>query len=99
MSGATFEMTDFANPTGSVQINRGSATDTMIVSALPDLTSSLTIGGAATQFEKVTFNGAVTLASGKNLAAFATGTSLLPTAISLPNAASDLATSGAGISR
>ena len=44
LSGATFETTDFANPTGSVQINRGNAADTMVVNALPDLTSSLFIG-------------------------------------------------------
>ena len=46
LSGANFEDTDFANPTGSVQINRGNAADTMIVEALPDLTSSLFIGVA-----------------------------------------------------
>ena len=91
LSGATFETTDFANPTSSVQINRGNAADTMVVNALPDLTSSLFIGApAGGEFATVTFNGAITLASTRSLMAFATGT------ISLPNTTSDLATSGTG---
>src|SRR6185295_14730779 len=47
LSGANFEDTDFSNPTNSVQINRGTAADTMAVNALPDLTSSLFIGAPA----------------------------------------------------
>ena len=92
LSGATFETTDFANPTGSVQINRGNAADTLVVNALPDLNSSLFIGApiAGQEFASVTFNGAITLASSRSLAAYASST------ISLPNAASDLATSGNG---
>ncbi len=91
LSGATFEDTDFANPTGSVTINRGNAADTLVVNALTDLTASLTIGSAGGgEFSTVTFNGAVTLASGNNLAVFSSST------ISLPNTASDLAAAGAG---
>ncbi|MFM9903006.1 MAG: choice-of-anchor Q domain-containing protein [Pyrinomonadaceae bacterium] len=90
LSGATFETTDFANPTGSVTINRGNAADTLTVNALPDLDSSLTFGAAGAEFASITFNGAVTLASNKNLEGYATGT------ISLPNAASDIATSDSG---
>ncbi len=46
LSGANFEDTDFANPTGSVQINRGNTTDTMWYrAARPD--SSLFIGEPA----------------------------------------------------
>src|SRR5262249_5414297 len=36
LSGATFEQTDFANPTSSLTINRGSASDTININALPD---------------------------------------------------------------
>ena len=32
----TFESTTFADPTGSLTINRGNATDTMTMSDLPD---------------------------------------------------------------
>mgnify|MGYP000909110720 CR=1 FL=1 len=72
----------------SVTINRGNASDTISVNALPDFNAGLTIGGAATQFASITFAGAVTLATNQSLTGFATGT------ISLPNAASDLAVSG-----
>ena len=91
LSGATFEQTDFSNPTSALTINRGNAADTMVVNALPDLTSSLTMGSAGGgEFSTITFNGAITLASGRSLAGFAAST------ISLPNTSSDLATSGAG---
>lgn len=90
LSGATFEDTDFANPTGSVTINRGNASDTLTVNALSDFNASLTIGSASDPFAAVTFAGAVTLATDKNLAASASGT------INLSGSASDLATSGMG---
>lgn len=90
LSGATFEATTFANPTGSVTINRGNAADTLAVNALPDLNSSLTLGTTANPFSTITFNGAITLAANKNLFGDASST------ISLPNATSDLATSGTG---
>ncbi|MGB5052107.1 MAG: FG-GAP-like repeat-containing protein, partial [Caldilineaceae bacterium] len=91
LSGVTFETTAFTNPTGSVTINRGNAADTLVVNALavnyPDLTIGSTGGG---EFSTITFNGAVTFAPGKSLAGFASST------INLPNAVSDLATSGTG---
>src|SRR5205823_1575046 len=83
------EQTDFSNPSGSLTINRGNASDTLTVNALPDFNASLTIGGASTQFSTVNFAGAVTLAANNNLAAFATST------ISLA-AAGNLAVSGTG---
>gem|GEM_PF-638120 len=67
LSAATFETTDFANPTGSVTINRGSASDNLTVNALPDFNASLTLGSGANPFSQLSFNGAVTLASNKNL--------------------------------
>ncbi|MEQ1921297.1 MAG: LamG-like jellyroll fold domain-containing protein [Pyrinomonadaceae bacterium] len=90
LSGSTFEDTDFANPTGSVTIKRGDATDTVAVNALPDFDAGLTIGATGTEFATITFNGPVTLAAGKSLAGFATGT------ISMPGTNSDIATSGLG---
>ncbi|MFO0797558.1 MAG: LamG-like jellyroll fold domain-containing protein [Gemmataceae bacterium] len=68
----TFEVTTFNNPTGSVTINRGNSADTLTVTALPDLTSTLTIGTGASPFQAVSVTGAVTLAPTKDLAAFAT---------------------------
>ena len=90
LSGATIETTDFANPAGSLKINRGNATDTLLVNALPDFTASLTIGSAGAEFSTITFAGAMTLAVDKNLAGYATGT------INLSTTGSDLATVGAG---
>jgi hypothetical protein len=89
--GATFEYTEFSNPTNSLRINRGSASDNLTVLDLvgSGLNSSLTIGAAASEFNQVTFNGPITLAADKSLAVNALGT------ISLP-AAAKIATSGTG---
>ena len=88
----SFEFTEFANPTNSLTINRGSPADdiTVLDQVTSGFTASLTIGGVGAEFDQVTFDGPVTLASGKNLSVNATGT------ISLPNTTSDLATSGTG---
>ena len=59
----TFETTTFANPSGSLTINRGNAGDTLTVNALPDFTAGLTIGSAGGEFSTVTFAGAVKVAS------------------------------------
>ena len=72
-SPVTFETTDFSNPTSSVQINRGTATDNITVAALPDLTSSLFVGAPAAPFNIMSFSGAVTLASGNSLMAYSSG--------------------------
>jgi CSLREA domain-containing protein len=90
LSGATIETTDFANPSGSLKINRGNATDTLVVNALPDSNASLAIGSAGAEFSTITFAGAMTLAVDKNLAGYATGT------INFSTTGSDLATAGAG---
>jgi hypothetical protein len=89
-SSATFETTDFTNPTGSLTINRGNAADTVTVNALPDFNASLAIGSADSEVGAVTLTGAVTLAAGRSLVLHALGT------ISLSNTNSDIATSGAG---
>jgi CSLREA domain-containing protein len=90
LSAATFETTDFANPTGSLTIKRGNAADTLAVNALPDFNANLTIGPAGNEFSTVTFNNAITLASNNSLAANASGT------INLSNGSNALTTSGTG---
>ncbi len=84
-----FEQTDFANPTGSVTINRGLATDDLTVNAVPDFTAGLTIGSGANPFDQLTVAGAVTLAANKNLTADAT-------TISFSTASSDVTLAGSG---
>ncbi len=85
-----FETTMFSNPSGSLMINRGSASDDVSLSALPDFDASLFIGSAALPLDSVVFSGAVALVADKNLVVNATGE------ISLPNFSSDIATSGLG---
>jgi CSLREA domain-containing protein len=72
LSGATFEAITFANPTGSLTINRGNAGDTLTVNALPDFDASLAIGATALPFGTTNLSGAVTLAAGRNLSLWAT---------------------------
>ena len=90
LSGATFELTNFANPSGSLTINRGDETDTLTVNALPDFDAGLTIGSGANPFGAVTFAGAITLAAHRSLSADVIGT------ISFANSSADIATSGTG---
>jgi autotransporter-associated beta strand protein len=70
-SNGTFDTTTFANPTGSLTINRGNAADTIAVSSLPDFTAGLTIGSRVKPLNVVSLAGAITLGSGKNLSASA----------------------------
>ena len=88
----SFEFTEFTNPTNSLTINRGSATDdlTVLDLVLSGMNAGLTIGAIGTEFDQVTFSGPITLASNKSLSAFATGI------INLASTTSDLATSGTG---
>lgn len=67
LSGANFELTDFANPTGSLTINPGTTADTLTVNALPNFTADLTIGSLEHPFAKVGIYGTITLNEGKNL--------------------------------
>ena len=90
LSAPTIETTDFANPTGSVTINRGSATDAFLSTALPDFNASLTIGSGLSPFGSIDFNSAITLAANKNLTVNASDT------INLPSPASVLSTTGSG---
>src|SRR5262245_10202029 len=73
-SSGTFTTTVFANPTGSLTINRGNASDKLTINALPDLTASLMIGSAANPLSMITLAGAMTLASNKSFVAYASGT-------------------------
>jgi dockerin type I repeat protein len=90
LSASTIETTDFANPSGTLTINRGNSTDAVTLNALPDFNAGLTLGAAAIPFGSVTFADALTLNADHNLSAYASGT------ISLPNATSAISTSGAG---
>jgi CSLREA domain-containing protein len=60
LTGATFETTDFAEPGNSLTINRGDATDTLTVNALPDFHKSLMIG-SPDPFDTITFAGKLTV--------------------------------------
>src|SRR6185437_10752875 len=70
----TFDTTPFVNPSGSLTINRGSAFDTITVSALPDFSAGLTIGSAVNPLGGIMFAGDISLAADKSLVAFAIGT-------------------------
>ncbi|MCL4207257.1 MAG: PD40 domain-containing protein, partial [Pirellulaceae bacterium] len=72
LSGPTFETTDFANPSGSVTINRGDSGDWLTVEDLPDFDAHLTIGNAAEPFGSVSLSGTMVLATGRNLSVTAT---------------------------
>src|SRR6185369_4652247 len=69
---------------------RGNASDSITVSAMPDFTRSLTIGASTAPFGPMTISGAITLASGSNIAAFGSSS------INLSTSSSDVATSGSG---
>ncbi len=70
--GTSFETTTFSNPLHLLTINRGSATDTLSVAALPDFTAGLTVGTAAAPLGTVNLNGSFTLNTGAaNLVVFA----------------------------
>jgi hypothetical protein len=60
-SPVNFEQTDFVTPTGSLTINRGTATDTLVTNALPDFHASLTIGTPANPFALISVNNALSL--------------------------------------
>jgi len=66
LSGATFEQTDFANPSGSLTINGGDLDDVFNVGALAVNFPSLTINGGKGG-DSVNFNGNITFAADKNL--------------------------------
>lgn len=90
LSAATFPQTEFANPSNSLTINRGSVGDLLTINPLPDFNASLGIGSSLNPFGVLTFAGAVALASNKSLTAYASGT------IDFSTASADLATIGTG---
>ena len=59
-SNASFETTDFVNPTGSLTINRGNVADTLTINAVPDFDASLTVGSLANPLNAITIAGNVT---------------------------------------
>src|SRR6185437_14865858 len=67
VSGTPFETSTFKNPTSSLTINRGSAADTLVVAAVPDLKSNVTIGAVGAEFGSINFTGAMTLNAGNSL--------------------------------
>lgn len=74
LSGANFENTTFAQPTGSLTIYVGTGSDSLAIGALPDFHSTLTLGTTANPFSTVNFNGALTL--GANALDVHAGTSI-----------------------
>ncbi len=90
LSAATFPQTEFANPSNSLTINRGSVGDLLTINPLPDFNASLGIGSSLNPFGVLTFAGAVALASNKSLTAYASGT------IDFSTASADLASIGTG---
>jgi murein DD-endopeptidase MepM/ murein hydrolase activator NlpD len=90
LSAGTFEKTDFATPTGTLTINRGNSADALTINDLPDFTAGMAIGSVANPIGTLTFAGAVALAAGKSLSAYASGK------ISAPNATSSVGVSGVG---
>jgi hypothetical protein len=77
LSGATFETTDFANPTNSLTINRGSAADTLTIQALPDFTAGLSVGSFAAPLATIAVTDNLALNSGSGaLELFATAIDL-----------------------
>lgn len=89
-SPVTFESTDFTDPSGSVTINRGNASDTLTINDTPDFTASLTVGGTGTEFSTVTIAGTLSLSTDKNLSVNASGT------VSFSTTSSDVALLGTG---
>ncbi len=72
---ASFEYTEFTNPTNSITINRGTASDTITVNGVSASglnAAALTVGSGASPFSSVTVNGTNTLASGKSVSIGAT---------------------------
>ncbi|MEQ1644609.1 MAG: choice-of-anchor Q domain-containing protein, partial [Pyrinomonadaceae bacterium] len=90
LSGATFETTDFANPTSSLTINRGTVSDQLLVNAVPELTSSIILGSAAARFNQISIGGTATLGSGNSFSAFALNS------VFLTSFSSDVSTTGTG---
>jgi len=85
-----FELTTFQNPSGSLTINRGNASDTVTINATPDFTAALTVGAAAFPVSSVTVAGALTLAANKNFTVYAANT------VNFSTSGSDVALSGTG---
>jgi hypothetical protein len=96
---ATFENTTFANPTGSLTINRGNAADTLTINATPDLTSAISIGTAATPFASISAAGALSSLSTVDLAAqdIAVNASLAGTTVTLNATTGAITTSGGDV--
>lgn len=68
-SPSTFELTNFTNPSGSVTINRGNASDDLTVNALPDLSSTMIFGSSAAPLMGINVNGSVSSLGSVNLRA------------------------------
>jgi len=67
----SFETTTFANPSGTLTINRGNAADALTINSLPDFSAGLLIGSSIAPLASAVIAGAVTLNAGKNLSVFA----------------------------
>ena len=62
----SFETTTFANPSGTLTINRGNAADSLTINSLPDFSAGLSIGSWISPLGSATIAGAVTLNASKS---------------------------------
>jgi hypothetical protein len=89
LSASAFEDTTFANPTGSITVNRGNAADTLTIgSSVSNLTATTIIGTNSAPFTGITISGPISLATDKDLEAYATKISV-SSAISARNVTLD----------
>lgn len=94
-----FPTVTFANPIGSLSIQRGHAASTLDVATLPDFDAAFEIGTAQAPLRNITFAGEVTLAEDRSLEAFASSQILLDvsfTDIPVSETGSHIAVSGTG---
>jgi hypothetical protein len=90
LRGVTIETTTFANPSNSLTINRGNATDNLTISGPVDFNAALTLGAVGAEFNQINFEGTLALSANKNLAAYSS------TSINLLALSPNVSTSGTG---
>jgi autotransporter-associated beta strand protein/ELWxxDGT repeat protein len=94
---STFETVDFSDPTNSLTINCGDASDTLTIHALPDFTRTLSVGAPANPFAAVLIDGPVSLAADKNLAIVAASLAVSGAVQTSGTSGISLTASGGGI--
>jgi hypothetical protein len=89
-SNGTLTPVEFASPTNSLTLLRGTEADTLVVNEAPDLKSGLTVGTAPTPFGPITVAGSVAPAPNRGIELFTSGT------LNLSTGNSDLSVLGSG---